>query len=242
MTDELIDALAAALGDLVNLSDAGRRAYLSRELAGLRDLSGLLRSAGAAGTPSARVREFQRVESACDRILAAFAISDRHFDLDAAVRSSSIASILAFEAADIVNPRRRQHPPLEDPDTRAGLGEWLRGLTILRDAARRAKEQAERQKKSGLGGVRRRADRPLHELAWHVLRLYIELTGRNPGVSRDPEGGPAGGPAVRFLETVLADLEFSTKSNTAANLINMLKDDLELLRTKRLSVFKTENF
>ncbi len=241
MIDELIDAMAAALGDLVDLSDARRRAYLSRELASLRDISDLLRSAGAAGPPSARVREFRRVESACERILSTFAITGRQFDLDAAVRSSSVASILAFGAADIVSPRRRRHSPLEDPDTRAGLTEWLRGLTILRDAARRAKEQAEQEKMDGRGGVRRREDHSLHELAWHVLRLYIEITGRKLGVSRDAAGGRSGGPAVRFLETVLSDLELPTRPTTAANLINALKDDPELLQTKQRTKFKTKN-
>ncbi len=77
-------------------------------------------------------------------------------------------------------------------------------------------------------------------MAWHILRLYIELTGRSPGVSIPSGGGKRGGPAVRFLDAALQLLGWSTKPSTAAGLIDELKDDAELSRCLSNPIFKSK--
>jgi hypothetical protein len=233
-------AATDGLAKLLGIEDEDRRTYLLEELDKLTSTSGNLQSVGVAGAPSKQLKAARSVESACDSILSVFAIKDREFDLEAAVAASPIASILAFQIAQIVSKDRHHHSPLVDEESRVRVAAILAGVVLLRDAARRAREQAERDKGEGLGGARRVANWPLKEMAWHILRLYIELTNRRPGISKRPGGGRRGGPAVRFLDVTFRWLGWSIKANTAAQLITELKNDPSLMETLDDPIFKSE--
>lgn len=84
-------------------------------------------------------------------------------------------------------------------------------------------------------------NRPLKEMAWHILRLYIELTGRRPGISKPSGGGKRGGPAVRFLDATLRHLGWPTKQNTAATVILELKNDKGLQAALNNPIFNSED-
>lgn len=226
----------------MKLDDGEKRAYLLKQLGGLASLSSNLQSGTAAGTPSKRVQAASSVESACERALSAFAITDRNFDLEVALGMSPMARILAFQIAGIVRPDRHFHSPLDDEESRGRITTILEGIVILRDAARRARQQAEQEMGTGLGGARRSEDLPLKQMAWYLLRLYIELTGRAPGVSNPPGGSQRGGPTVQFLDFCLRWLGWRIKPNTAALLIEELRNDAELLAALNNPIFKSKDF
>lgn len=78
-------------------------------------------------------------------------------------------------------------------------------------------------------------------MAWHILRLYIELTDRRPTVTKSAIKGTRGGPAVQFLDAALRWLGWSIKPSTAADLIDELKKDDPLLQSLSNPIFKSEN-
>lgn len=139
--------------------------------------------------------------------------------------ASPIASILAFQIAQIVRPDRRHHSPLVDEESSATVRAVLDSVVLLRDAACRARQQSEKNKGGGIGGKRRVENWPLKELAWHILQLYVDLTKRPPRISTPSSGGKRSGPAVRFLDATLRWLGWSPKPNTAADLIAEIKND-----------------
>lgn len=224
----------------IDLQNTEKQAYLAKQLTSLVSVSGSLQSVGAAGAPSEQVKDARSVESACERILSAFGIKDRDFRLEDALATSPTASILAFQVAQIVRPDRYYHSPIVDDESRDHVSAILGSIVILRDAARRAREQAEGEKGEGLGGARRIENWPLKEMAWHILRLYIELTCRPPGISKSSSTGKRGGPAIRFLDSALRWLGWNVKPNTAADLINELKKDEGLQEALDNPIFKSE--
>jgi hypothetical protein len=234
------EAAASELAALIGLQDAEKQDYLAEQLTSLHFLSGSLQSVSVGGTASQREEDAQSIESACKRILSFFAITDRDFKLEEALATSPIASVLAFQIAQIIRRDRYYHSPIVDEESRDRITAILDGIMILRDAARRAREQAEKQKVGGLGGNRRKKDWPLNEMAWHILRLYIELTGRRPGVSKSQGTNKIGGPAVRFLDAMLRWLGWKIKRTTAANLIDKLKNDEGLKEALDNPIFKSE--
>lgn len=235
-----LEAAANELAQILGIQDSDQRAYLSQQLGDIASHSGAFQSIDAAGPPSKRAKEAHSVESACESILSAFAITGRNFDLNEAVKTNSTAAVIAFQIAKIVRPGRRHHSPLEDEESYDRVAAVLDGVVVVRDAARRTREQSEQEKDEGQGGRRRIEDWPLKQTAWHILRLYMELTGQRPGVSVSPSDGKRGGPAVRFLDATLRWLGLPTKPTTATNLINKLKNDPELLRTQQLTIFNTK--
>ena len=237
-----LEAFAEELAAQLDIEDEDRRAYLLEELDKLVSISDDLQSVGVGGSPSGQLKAARSIESACERILSAFAITDREFDLEGALAASPIASILAFQIAQIVRPDRRQHSPVVDEESRARVAAILDGVVLVRDATRRAREQADRDKGEGLGGKRRVENWPLKEMAWHILRLYIELTKRPPRISTPSSGGKRSGPTVRFLDATLRWLEWSPKPNTAADLIAEIKNDSSLIEALNDPIFKSKKF
>jgi len=233
------EAAADELAQLLGIQESEQRAYLSQQLGILASHSDAFQSINAAGPPSKRAKEAHSIESACESILSAFAITGRNFDLNEVIKINSTAALIVLQIANIVQPGRRNHSPLADEDSYDQVAAVLDGVVVVRDAARRTREQSEQEKDEGQGGHRRVENWPVKETAWLILRLYIELTGQRPGVSVSPSDGKRGGPAVRFLDTTLRWLNFPTKPTTATNLINKLKDDPELIRTQQLKIFKT---
>ncbi len=235
------ESAAKELAALISLKDANKQGYLAKQLTRLGSLSDTLQSVGAAAPPSERAKDTRSVESACERILSAFAITDSDFKLKDALATSPTASILAFQVAQIIRPDRYYHSPIVDDESRDRVTAILDGIVILRDAARRAREQAEEEMGEGLGGARHTKNWPLKEMAWHVLRLYIELTGRRPTVTRSSIDGTKRGPAVQFLDSALRWLGWTIKPNTAADLIDELKKDEELLKSLENPIFKSKD-
>lgn len=234
------EAAADELAQLLGIQDSNQRSYLSQQLGDLAFLSGAFQSINAADPPSKQEKEAHSVESACDSILSAFAITGHNFDLTEAVKTNSTTAVMVFQNAEIVKPGRRHHSPLEDEESYDRVAAILDGVVVMRDAARRTRERAEQEKGEGQGGSRRIEGWPLKQTAWHILRLYMELTGQRPGVSVSPKDGKRGGPAVRFLDATLHWLGRPTRPTTATNLINKLKKDPELLRTQQLTIFNTK--
>ena len=195
--------LASTLADAIGLEDGQAIEYLRAELPGLRCQSDNLKTLGAAGSPSKRVATFASLERACAYILRPFGVEESDIDVDRAIAHSVTSSIWSFQVAQIVHPARYHHAPQEDEQSTAKLGEWLRGVVALREAARRARRQAEDQKGEGRGGKRREEEWGRKEAAWHLLRLYYEVTGRRPRV---------GGPAIRFLDAALRERSAHARS------------------------------
>lgn len=233
-------AAADELAALIGLHDAEKQAYLAEQLVSLVCISGSLKSVEVGGAASQRVKDARTVESACERILSAFSITDRDFNLEQALATSPAASILAFQIAQIIRPDRYYRSSVVDDDSRDRVTGILDGIVILRDAARRTREQAEGEKGDGRGGARHSKNRPLKQMAWHVLRLYIELTCRPPAVSKSSSTGKRGGPAVRFLDAALRRLGWNVKPSTASDLINDLKKDEGLQQALDNPIFKSE--
>lgn len=233
------EGAANELAELISLHETKRRAHLDEQLTSLVFISVSLQSVGAGGPASQRAKDARSIESACGRILSAFAITGRDFKLEDALATSPIASVLGFQIAQIIRPDRHYHSPIVDDESRDRIAAILDGIVILRDAAYRAREQAGNQSGKGRGGKRRTKDWPLHEMAWHILRLYIELTGRRPTVTRSSIEGARTGPAVLFLDLALRRLGWDIKPNTAADLIDQLKDDEKLLKSLKNPIFKS---
>ena len=242
MDQDSHEETVAAVEKLLGLRSDRQRAYLRQELKRLEDIASSVRLEGISGPPSQRAKRFRSAASACDRILKIFEIDGDTYELDAAVSNNTISRILAFNLADIVNPNRRRHPPLEDDASREHIERTLRSIITLRAAAQRGEAEAEKQQKQGLGGNRNYENWPRKEFTRHALILYFELTGRKPGTSRGSLGGKVGGPAGRFLNIMLPAFCWPVKSNTARDLINELKDESGLLDSANTHIFKSKKF
>lgn len=162
-------AAADGLAMLIGMQDGERRAYLAEGLTQLTYDAETYRSVDAAGSPSGRANDARSIESACNRILAAFSVDDQDFDLEAAPKTSPAAAIVAFQIVQIVRPDRHKLLLLVDEESRNRIIVILKRIIVLRDAARLARQRAEQEMGERAGG-RRRAEYRHLTTVWSILR------------------------------------------------------------------------
>jgi hypothetical protein len=76
--------------------------------------------------------------------------------------------------------------------------------------------RAEKDKRPGRGGKRRRRDHVLHDVTIDLFELYQRLTGRDLGTSVNEKTEEPSGPLVEFFALVLPELGWPCRRKRSA--------------------------
>ncbi|MBZ0252056.1 MAG: hypothetical protein K8I02_01835, partial [Candidatus Methylomirabilis sp.] len=182
------------------------------------------RKHGGRPAPSEARRTLKKIETASERFLEALealAVRGRH----SARNRASLALLLrahsyrdelaaplftAMTSAEFFRLRKREPCSLDDlcadflkdfePETI--LADAALNVQRIRDGAARAAERAG-SKVGAKGKAVHQGARDVRGFAWELASIYERFTGRGAKVSRTPDAGRVGGPAVRFIVACL---------------------------------------
>jgi len=178
--------------------------------------------------PSAITTELKSIERSIEGTIASFGLDNPKTDLEQAFSSTRAITLSITNYANVIRPERYKHWPLENKFCREKLTELFKDLRVLKSAVKKSIEEIDDRIKEGRGGNRHAQNWVRDEITGHLLRIYFEETGKEPGVSNPPGGGKPYGPAFKFVDSCLKAFGFEVKPSTAANLINKLKKDPDL--------------
>ena len=142
--------------------------------------------------------------------------------MEAALECSTLLRLIRFQLALRKDPANPEWA-IRDGFADQLLSSALENIVMLRNAASSARLNVEREIEGGKGGRRHEADWALEETTWHLLRLYKQVTGRDPGASVGPKSGTVDGPTIRFLQLCLPPLGWTKKAEALRNLIRKVK-------------------
>ena len=224
---ELTHELAADLN--IGPTDIAKWQRVNVLLCELFAASQLYRTKGAAGAPSGRLKELDRVETHAQKLRDAITLGTRvqaDQDFENVVRENPSIAILSYHLSKELNPEiDRDLSVAEDPKSQEWWRDFLQKLNTLQKITSSAISELKPKKATGRGGDRHQLDWARRETAWHLLRLYAEVTRRKPGVSNPPDGGQSTGPAVRFLTRCLNVFGWKITPGAASKLIREIEKD-----------------
>ena len=224
---ELTRELAADLN--IDPTDTTKLLRVDALLCGLFADSQLYRTKGASGAPSDRLNELNRVHTHTQKLRDAITLGASvqvDQDFENVVQEHPSIAILSYHLSKELNPKIGRDLSLaEDPKSQEWWRDFLQKLNTLQKMTSSAVSELKPKKMTGRGGGRHQSDGGRRETAWHLLRLYAEVTRKKPGVSNPPDGGQSTGPAVRFLTRCLNVFWWEVTPDAASKLIREIEKD-----------------